>query len=111
MFDWIRRDCGRYRHSAAIGERSEVYLWGSNQYGQLGHGGLGDEARPRVLLLDREEPPPLSLESAVSPQALLSANGQEMRAVTIACGGGHTVQSEHALLFHILDAKKEVSFR
>lgn len=80
-----------YRHSAAIGERSEVYLWGSNQYGQLGHGGLGDEARPRLLLLDRDEPSPLSLDSTVSPQALLSGNGQEMRAVTIACGGGHTV--------------------
>ena len=35
--EWIQIDCGRY-HTVGLTKKGEVFTWGSNYYGQLGHG-------------------------------------------------------------------------
>jgi len=36
-------------HSAAVGEKGELYTWGKGRYGRLGHGDGEDQLRPKVV--------------------------------------------------------------
>ena len=59
-------------HSAAITAHGEVLTWGWGQYGQLGHGALGDELAPRRV------------------DAWDGAAGLERGMGAVACGAWHT---------------------
>ena len=50
--EWIQIVCGG-RHTAALTKKGEVFTWGDNDYGQLGHGDNDERAVPtKVASLD-----------------------------------------------------------
>ena len=49
---WIQIDCGVW-HTAALTKNGEVFTWGDNDYGQLGHGDRNERTIPtKVASLD-----------------------------------------------------------
>ena len=46
----ISSTCGGYRHALALTESGEIFVWGSNEYGQLGFGDWSDEMSVPVKL-------------------------------------------------------------
>eukprot|EP00965_Chrysotila_dentata_P023341 773459-Pleurochrysis_carterae.AAC.1 len=44
----VQVSCGEL-HSLALDASGDVYAWGSNLMGALGHGGRQDELRPRIV--------------------------------------------------------------
>ena len=50
--EWIHIVCGGY-HTAALTKKGEVFTWGYNSYGQLGHGDYDERTIPtKVTSLD-----------------------------------------------------------
>ena len=64
--EWIQIECGGY-HTVGLTKNGEVYSWGYNGYGQLGHG----DNEPRTI--------PMKVESL-----------DGMVITKISCGGWHT---------------------
>ena len=49
---WIQIDCGGW-HTAALTKDGEVFTWGDNELGQLGHGDTDERTIPtKVASLD-----------------------------------------------------------
>ena len=50
--EWIQIDCGGH-HTAGLTKKGEVFTWGCNYYGQLGHGDYDERTIPtKVASLD-----------------------------------------------------------
>ena len=50
--EWTQIDCGQY-HTVGLTKKGEVFTWGSNDIGQLGHGGRKSRIVPtKVAGLD-----------------------------------------------------------
>ncbi|MCD8157817.1 MAG: hypothetical protein LUD77_02670 [Clostridiales bacterium] len=47
--DGIKSVSTGYSHSLAIGENGSLYVWGSNEYGQLGDGTYKDKTEPKKI--------------------------------------------------------------
>ena len=64
--EWTQIDCGQY-HTVGLTKKGEVFTWGKNWYGQLGH---GDE------------------ESRTVPTKVASLDGFVI--IQVSCGHNHT---------------------
>jgi alpha-tubulin suppressor-like RCC1 family protein len=75
--EWIQIDCGGW-HTAGLTKNGEVFTWGANSFGQLGHG----ELQIHDELEDGES------DYREIPTKVESLDGIVI--VKISCGGEHT---------------------